>query len=168
VVAGERRGYRRVRGCAEQIIIAQKRTGALRSTLASAKQMAERTVSAARNLALPLRPSMLDDFGLAPALHSQAREISRRTRLRVEISDEEVSEALPDEHKNVHLPDRFDVSPSRGLGLVGMEERVRRLGGEFEVQSEPGNGPLVRVELPLAEAEGMGDSTVPPRAYIAS
>jgi signal transduction histidine kinase len=32
-----------------------------------------------------------------------------------------------------------------------MEERVRRLGGEFEVQSEPGKGALVRVELPLAE-----------------
>ena len=58
----------------------------------------------------------------------------------------------------------FDVTVNRGLGLVGMEERVRRLGGEFEVQSEPGNGPLVRVELPLAEAEGMGGLDRPPAA----
>jgi len=43
----------------------------------------------------------------------------------------------------------FDVTVNRGLGLVGMEERVRRLGGEFEVQSEPGKGALVRVNCRL-------------------
>jgi signal transduction histidine kinase len=159
----------------------------LRSTLASARQMAERTVSTVRNLALLLRPSMLDDFGLVPALHWQAREVSRRTGLHVELSADEVSDSLPDDHRTCiyrivqealhncarhasakvvkvvvrQEPARilmvvqddgrgFDVNLGRGLGLVGMEERVRRLGGEFDVQSEPGKGTLVRVELPLA------------------
>jgi signal transduction histidine kinase len=38
----------------------------------------------------------------------------------------------------------------RGLGLVGMEERVNHLGGAFEIESRPGTGTKVAVELPLA------------------
>jgi signal transduction histidine kinase len=38
---------------------------------------------------------------------------------------------------------------SRGLGLVGMEERVRALQGELTIASKPGQGTLVRIELPL-------------------
>jgi two-component system sensor histidine kinase UhpB len=44
----------------------------------------------------------------------------------------------------------FDARRVRGLGLVGMEERVNHLGGAFEVQSRPGAGTRVAVELPLA------------------
>ena len=36
-----------------------------------------------RDLALLLRPSMLDDFGLVPALNWHAREMSKRTGLNV-------------------------------------------------------------------------------------
>jgi signal transduction histidine kinase len=170
---------------------------ALHSTLASARQLAERSVGAVRNLALLLRPSMLDDFGLVPALHWQAREVSRRTGLRVEVSADEVSDDLPDGHKTciyrivqeaLHNCARhasakmvkvvvrqetarilmvvqddgngFDVRLGRGLGLIGMEERVRRLDGDFEVQSEPGKGTLVRVELPLAQAGAAAPSEV--------
>jgi signal transduction histidine kinase len=38
----------------------------------------------------------------------------------------------------------------RGLGLVGMEERVTHLGGAFEVRSRPGSGTRIAAELPLA------------------
>jgi hypothetical protein len=38
----------------------------------------------------------------------------------------------------------------RGLGLLGMEERVRHLGGTFQIDSRPGRGTLLRVTLPLA------------------
>ena len=44
----------------------------------------------------------------------------------------------------------FDARRVRGLGLVGMEERVRHLGGAFQVHSTPGAGTIVDVELPLA------------------
>jgi signal transduction histidine kinase len=37
-------------------------------------------------MALLLRPSMLDDLGLVPALQSQGREVSKRTGLRVRIA----------------------------------------------------------------------------------
>lgn len=36
-----------------------------------------------------------------------------------------------------------------GLGLVGIEERVKELGGSVTLQSQPGKGTLLRAELPL-------------------
>ena len=44
----------------------------------------------------------------------------------------------------------FDARRVRGLGLVGMEERVTHLGGTFSVRSAPGSGTKVAAELPLA------------------
>ena len=38
---------------------------------------------------------------------------------------------------------------SKGLGLVGMEERVRALGGQFRIVSWPGRGTRIQVEIPL-------------------
>lgn len=45
----------------------------------------------------------------------------------------------------------FDVHGLRthGLGLVGMEERVRALQGRFTILSQPGKGTLVTLSLPL-------------------
>jgi len=63
------------------------------------KDLVEDSVSVVRNMALLLRPSMLDDLGLVPALRWQAREVSKRTALRVKVSAEDVSEDLPEEHK---------------------------------------------------------------------
>jgi PAS domain S-box-containing protein len=50
----------------------------------------------------------------------------------------------------------FDVAASRqratsggSFGLLGMEERTRLLGGEFEIESASGQGTVTRVRLPL-------------------
>ena len=43
---------------------------------------------------------------------------------------------------------------SRGLGLAGMRERARLLGGSCSIASVPGEGTCVTVELPLRGAEG--------------
>jgi signal transduction histidine kinase len=45
----------------------------------------------------------------------------------------------------------FDAANTRGLGLLGMEERVQHLGGAFQVHSTPGRGTSLRVELPLTQ-----------------
>lgn len=37
----------------------------------------------------------------------------------------------------------------RGLGLTGIEERVRELGGSVEIRSRPGRGTLLQVDIPL-------------------
>jgi signal transduction histidine kinase len=44
----------------------------------------------------------------------------------------------------------FDTARARGLGLIGIEERVKKLGGSLAVRSWPNRGTLLRVEIPLA------------------
>src|ERR1035438_1545436 len=63
------------------------------------KSVAERTFQTVRNIALLLRPSMLDDLGLAAALEWQGREVSRRSEIEVSVESESVPENLPDESK---------------------------------------------------------------------
>ena len=46
----------------------------------------------------------------------------------------------------------FDASRVRGLGLVGMNERVSQLGGVLKVESDPARGTRLRVDLPLQNA----------------
>ena len=158
----------------------------VRARLDSIRGVAAKGMHEIRNMALLLRPSMLDDFGLLPALEWQAREIGKRTGLRVQVASE-MSAELPEEHKTcvyrvvqealnncaqhaqasaaqvcvrhqagqilVTVQDDgsgFDPERVRGLGLLGMEERVRHLGGKFQIDSRPGRGTLLRVTLPLA------------------
>jgi signal transduction histidine kinase len=167
--------------CAEE-------TGEVREHLAAIRAMAEKTVNEVRDLALLLRPSMLDDFGLVPALKWHAREMAKRTGLHVTVNAADNVDGLPDEHQtciyrlvqealnncsrhanarnvevrvartgaNVDFSVRddgagFDPRLVRGLGLLGMEERVRRLGGTVRIDSQPGRGTLVAAELPVAE-----------------
>ena len=163
---------------------------AVRAHLDSIRGVAEKGMNEIRNMALLLRPSMLDDFGLLPALEWQAREIGKRTGMRVQVTSE-MSVELPEEHKTcvyrvvqealnncarhaqagavqvsvrhaggqifVTVQDDgsgFDPERTRGLGLLGMEERVRHLGGSFQVDSQPGRGTLLRVTLPVAALPG--------------
>jgi signal transduction histidine kinase len=160
----------------------------VREHLAAIRRMAEKTVNEVRDLALLLRPSMLDDFGLVPALRWHARETAKRTGLDIVVQADETVDALPDEHQTCiyrlvqealnnsarHASARsvevtvtrqgtrvcfsvrddgagFDPRFVRGLGLLGMEERVRRLGGKVRIDSHPGRGTLVAAELPVAE-----------------
>ena len=44
----------------------------------------------------------------------------------------------------------FEPSREKGMGLLGMEERVERLGGRFSINSKPGSGTILRIQLPLA------------------
>jgi len=47
----------------------------------------------------------------------------------------------------------FDGKRTRGIGLLGMEERVKRLGGTITIESQPGAGTTIRAELPLHVAK---------------
>jgi len=159
----------------------------VRRHVESIKRLAEASVQVIRNMSLLLRPSMLDDLGLVPALEWQAREVFKRTGLRVQVTADENASELPDEHKTCiyrvvqealhncarHAQARnvtvevhrqpsqivltveddghgFDAGRVRGLGLVGMEERVHHLGGALRVKSRPGAGTSIAVMLPLA------------------
>jgi signal transduction histidine kinase len=150
------------------------------------KAVAERSVASVRNISLLLRPSMLDDLGLVAALEWQAREISRRSEVEVDVESDGIPDDLSEEYKMciyrltqealsnvarhsgahhawvavrrnpgkiaISIKDDghgFDPARAKGLGLLGMEERVRRLKGTFHVQSKPGEGTILTAELPL-------------------
>jgi signal transduction histidine kinase len=162
--------------------------GEIRRRVSSIASIAEKTLNIVRDLALLLRPSMLDDFGLVPALNWHAREMSKRTGLNVRVTADPSSGDLPDEHRTCiyrlvqealnnaarHASARnlqvtvknendrvtfsvqddgsgFDKTSVRGLGLLGMEERVGRLGGKLQIDSRPGRGTTISAELPLPE-----------------
>jgi signal transduction histidine kinase len=162
----------------------------VRPRLESIRSVAEKSINEIRNMALLLRPSMLDDFGLVPALDWQARETAKRTGMHVQLNSE-LPDELPEEHKTciyrvvqealnncarhaqastVQVVVRrqsgkillsvlddgsgFDPARVRGLGLMGMEERVRHLGGTFVLDSEPGRGTRVEIALPLTSLNG--------------
>ena len=44
--------------------------------------------------------------------------------------------------------------PRQSVGLLGMQERVRLLGGRLEISSHVGGGTIVRVEVPANDEAG--------------
>jgi PAS domain S-box-containing protein len=145
-----------------------------------------------RRIAYQLRPSILDDLGLVPALRSLCEQLKVRERVAVAFTHARVPERVPPElalclyrvaQEALHNVARhaktrraavtlagleeaivltvrdwgagFDPGgPQRkGLGIVGMEERVRLAGGSFDLRSRPGHGAEIEVTIPLA-AEG--------------
>jgi signal transduction histidine kinase len=157
------------------------------SQLNRARGTLEQTLKQVRNRAMLLRPSMLDDLGLGPALSWQAKEFSRLTGITTKVDIDDGLDELPDQHRtclyrvvqealtncarhsraaNVSVVvSRKDDSVTasvtddgvgfaidnhgrRGLGLLGMEERVRELHGHFDVTSKPGSGTRITVTIP--------------------
>jgi signal transduction histidine kinase len=67
----------------------------IRVRMAGAKELAGRTVESVRNICLWLRPAMLDDLGLIPALQWQVEEFSRRTGMEVAFREYPLDDNLP-------------------------------------------------------------------------
>jgi signal transduction histidine kinase len=170
----------------------------LHEQLLRVKRLTETNVGMVRNMALLLRPSMLDDLGLVPALKWQAREVARRTNMKVRVDAEDVPDELPDEYRTciyrvvqeaLHNATRhsqagqarvtvrqendqirvtiaddghgFQPRLEKGMGILGMEERVRHLGGMFRIESEPGHGAVVTISLPFhGRAQDLGQASL--------
>jgi len=165
---------------------------AFREHLDDAKGLAAETMRSVRNLAAGLRPSILDDLGLGPALEWQAREFSRRTGIPVEVLWEGLPPELPDGHRTclyrvvqealTNCARHADAHEIRialhtesgrlsltveddgkglengqgnldrgGLGLVGIEERIRELGGALAIRSQAGKGTWLNASIPLPQ-----------------
>ena len=139
-----------------------------------------------------LRPSLLDDLGLIPALrsltnnleksdgtlaefrligeerrftgeielslfriiqealsnvskHAQATEV----KVTAEFSDHRIKLTVIDNGIGFELHGSMDDLPRIGqLGLMGMQERVWLLGGSIEIDTAPGRGTILMVEVP--------------------
>lgn len=150
----------------------------------------EQTVQSVRDLAMGLRPSMLDDLGLGPALEWLVRDFSRRydipVTLQMDAPVEDLSDAqstsifritqealtncarharakavdvkltastgglqlqIHDNGSGIRAPEQRRT----GLGLIGMQERARELGGNFRLVSTPGAGTTIVVDLPVEQ-----------------
>ena len=76
--------------------ISATRLPEIRDHLARARDLAERTLRTVRNITLLLRPSLLDDLGLGPALQWQAEDFRRRTGVSCEFFEEGLQDNLPE------------------------------------------------------------------------
>ena len=67
----------------------------------------------------------------------------------MEFGDDKTVLTITDNGKGFELPERVEDLASAGkLGLAGMQERVQLIGGKLALQSEPGKGTTVAVEIP--------------------
>ena len=77
--------------------------------------------------------------------HSGARTVS----ISVEARSDGTSLEVTDDGRGFDVPRTLVRAARRGrFGLLGMSERVRLLGGAFDVQSRPGGPTLISVRLP--------------------
>jgi signal transduction histidine kinase len=168
--------------------------------VAECKALVDDMFRTVRNLALGLRPSMLDDFGLQAALEWQARDFMSRYAIDVDLTMGGNFDALPDKHRTCvyrvvqeamtncvrHAEaKRIEIAVSAvghelhvrvsddgrgldagqrwtGLGLRGIDERVKELQGTMVISRGATGGTTVLVsipvpftaEVPLARAAG--------------
>jgi signal transduction histidine kinase len=177
-----------------KVLEARPELAGMRETLADLRSLTGKTLDAVHDLALQLRPSVLDDLGLVPALDrlvadfqrnhgiQAAFETSLRARARLpatvetalyritqealtnvarHAASQSVSLLLEARHGSINLIVEddgrgFDVAScmrgtqnDRCLGVFGMRERATLLGGRLTIESTPGSGTTVFVEVPF-------------------
>lgn len=162
-----------------------------------AKALAVRLLAEIRRLISDLRPMVLDELGLIPALRNYAKSFSQLAGLDIQIragspvkrlelpietalyriaqealnnvakhahaskaavylsvDDSRVIISIEDNGKGFDVQDIFrSRNHSRGLGLLGMQERVQLLGGIFRLESQLGLGTKVVAEIPFARGK---------------
>jgi signal transduction histidine kinase len=155
------------------------------------KKLVDDMFQTVRNLALGLRPSMLDDFGLEAALEWHVRDFMARYAVAVHLKMVGDFTQLPETHRTCvyrvvqeamtncarhaeakHIdidvaalgPElRLSVADDgiglpaahhrKGLGLRGIDERVKELNGTMMISGRAGGGTALVVSLPLPMRE---------------
>jgi two-component system sensor histidine kinase DegS len=80
--------------------------------------------------------------------HSQAEHVT----VQLEFGAEACTLSVKDNGRGFVCPARLDeMVQQRHFGLAGMQERAEALGGWLEVNSTPGAGTEIRVQVPVAE-----------------
>jgi signal transduction histidine kinase len=94
------------------------------------EDMTERNASVVRNISLLLRPTMLDDLGLVPALKWYAREVTRTGPMSVYVMADAFVDDLPDPHRTCVF--RIVQEAVRNAGRHSGAHQVRIYIGEKE------------------------------------
>jgi signal transduction histidine kinase len=140
-----------------------------------------------QKIASDLRPVLIEDFGLIPALEWQAKDFKNRNHIQCKVAcnvdelemdkDRAVNvfrifqEALTnvsrharaknvavtisrqDQHLTIEIRDDgvgvmdASLTDPNSIGLIGMRERARELGGEVIIKGEKGKGTVVTVRI---------------------
>ena len=152
----------------------------------------DKILEGVRRFSQDLRPSILDDLGLLPALEWLTSDVSEhfgievgmavvgaerrfstevelalfriaqealrnvwrhsgalRARVTVEFADGKTALTVTDDGRGFVVPQRPDDMAKAGkLGLGGMQERARLIGGTLTLRSRPRKGTTVTVEVP--------------------
>jgi signal transduction histidine kinase len=148
-----------------------------------------------RHLSHELRPTILDDLGLLPALQFFADGVAARTGLRICIDSsiegrlapavetalyrimqegltnvtkhaaathvqlqlwrdaQMVHGLLHDNGAGFAVDTVMNQKGPRGLGLLGIQERLEALGGTLQITSAPGQGTTLQITLPVDPGE---------------
>ena len=173
--------------------------------LAALTRLVDRMHDGLHRIIVNLRPSVLDDLGLGPAIEWLAEHQLRRPGIaaRCELAElhdcradaaieialfRVVQESITNIARHAHAttvliqggteaaadrPEQIwieieddgvgfepgdataDSETLRGVGLLGMRERVELIGGRLEIESAPGAGTRVRVEAPIHVGESV-------------
>ena len=80
------------------------------------------------------------------AKHAQASQVKMSIRklrgvIRMEVKDN---------GKSFQVQGVLSTGRNKGLGLLGMRERMEMVGGTLSIESEPGKGTTIRAEIPFA------------------
>ena len=78
------------------------------------------------------------------ARHAQARNVT----ISLGAAGQQFILCVKDDGKGLGPRPRSGQAP-RGLGLIGIEERVREMNGSLEIESAPGQGVVIRVSVPM-------------------
>jgi PAS domain S-box-containing protein len=177
---------------------ADRNTKGLTRTIARTQRLVEKSVDIVHQFARELRPAVLDDLGLIPALHSFVKLFSQRTRIhvdlkvfagveqldsnqrtilyrvaqeainnvarhaeasRVEVSVQKLADGgtcmkIKDDGKSFSLAGILKAKGRKRLGLLGMRERLEMVGGNFQVESAPGQGTTITAQIPNGKPHG--------------
>ncbi len=159
-------------------------------TVRGLKKQIEAAVQEIRRFSHDLRPSVLDDLGLLPALEILAEDLEKqgiittfqalgearrlspeaevmlfriaqeatrniwrhseasKAEMSIEFFDSRLKMTIKDNGKGFQLPHSLGDQASMGkMGLAGMQERVRLLGGTLSLDSHLNNGTIITVEV---------------------
>jgi signal transduction histidine kinase len=156
-----------------------------------------------RRLAHELRPTILDDLGLLPALQVLTQRVAGRTGLCIHMDstiegrlapavetalyrimqegltniakhaaathvnlqlwqdDEGIHGLLRDDGVGFVVEHVMGQTGSRGLGLLGIQERMEALGGTLQITSIPAQGTTLQITLPAAEPSPVVGEALP-------
>lgn len=172
----------------------------VKARIAGIKPLAVRMLEEVRKLTLDLRPTVLDDLGLIPAIRWYAENRLKPQGVKVQLETAGVERRLPPELETAlfrvvqeaitniarhaeadNVVISLEISPSavvieveddgkgfdlaamsrttdrgRGLGLMGMRERVALFSGTLTIETSPGAGTQLRIEVPLEGKNGNG------------